>query len=234
MQSNNDEDAEKGYVSIEGGTLNITAALDGIQAETRLAISGGDVTISSGGGSANSSSKADWGNWGRPGASSDDDSANSAKGLKAGVDVAIAGSTIHIDASDDAIHSNGSLTINGSEMLLVSGDDGIHSDSTLEISGGDLAITQSYEGIESATITINDGNIHIVSSDDGINAAGGNDGSSMNGRPGQNRFDFSRDYHLYLHGGYIVLPRLFWRQLNRHGNGQSIRWWHIYGRHASD
>jgi hypothetical protein len=47
--------------------------------------------------------------------------------------------------------------------------------------------------------------IRIVASDDGINAAGGNDGSSINGRPGQNDFRLSGNYHLYVNGGYIVV-----------------------------
>jgi hypothetical protein len=205
LQANNAEDPHKGTVSIEGGTLNITAGLDGIQAETRLVVSAGDVTISSGGGSVNSSNRQGWGNWRAPGSTTDDSSSDSAKGLKAGVDVTISDGTINIDSSDDSIHSNDSLMISGGDIHLASGDDGIHSDSTLQISGGDLDITQSYEGIESATITINDGTIHLVSSDDGINAVGGVDGSAINGRPGQNAFDWSGDQHLYVNGGTIVV-----------------------------
>lgn len=206
MQSSNAEDAEKGYITIEGGALNIVAGMDGIQAQTRLAVSGGDVTISSGGGSVNGSNRAGWGNWGM--GSALDDPGDSAKGLKAGVDVTISGGIIHIDSSDDAIHSNDSLTISGGELLLASGDDGVHSDSTLEINGGSITITKSYEGIESAVITINDGTIHLVASDDGINAAGGVDGSALGGRPGQNAFTWSSHYHLYVNGGTIFVDAL--------------------------
>lgn len=204
IQSTNVEDAEKGYISIEGGTLNITAGLDGIQAETRLVVSGGDVTISSGGGSVNSSNNGGgmWGNRGMPDGTG---SAESTKGMKAGIDLTITGGTINIDSSDDSLHSNDSLMIYGAEIALASGDDGIHADSTLVVNGGNLAITKSYEGIESAVVTINDGTIHIVSSDDAINIAGGNDGSSINGRPGQNRFAASSNYHLYINGGYIAI-----------------------------
>jgi len=203
MQSNNDEDAERGYISIEGGTLNIIAGMNGIQAQTRLIVSGGDIAIITGG-SVNSSSSDTWGMGRNPNdtSSSSDDSA---KGLKAGVDITIDGGTINIDSSDDSIHSNDSITINGGDILLASGDDGVHSDSTLEINGGNLNITKSYEGIESAVLTINDGNIHIVARDDGINGAGGADGSSTNGRPGQNNFILSGDYHLYVNGAYIVI-----------------------------
>ena len=38
IQANNSEDAEKGYVAIDGGTFTIQSGRDGIQAETNLSI----------------------------------------------------------------------------------------------------------------------------------------------------------------------------------------------------
>lgn len=188
MQSNNDEDAERGIVSIAGGTLNITAGEDGIQAETNLTVSGGDIVLHTGGGS-----------------SGDFNADVSAKGLKAGVDITITGGNISIDSADDAIHANGSLTIDGGTIQLASGDDGVHADATVQINGGELNISQSYEGIESEVFVINDGTIHLVASDDGINIAGGVDGSAVNGRPGQNNFAASGDQYLAINGGYIYV-----------------------------
>jgi len=206
MQSNNDEDSEKGYVAIEGGTLNITAGEDGIQAETRVIISGGNITICSGGGSVNSSAKTSnmgnpWDNLGMANNSNNVVDAVSAKGLKAGVDITITGGTINIDSSDDSIHSNDSLAISSGDIILASGDDGIHSDSSLEINGGNISITKCYEGIESATITINNGNIHLIASDDGINVVGGNDGALMIGQPGRNNFNVASDNGTNVVGG---------------------------------
>lgn len=230
IQSNNDEDTSKGYVYIEGGTINITSEEDGIQAETQALISNGDITISSGGGSKNSSTSesGNWGNWGIPdknmgnkmkpneninqdvSASGNTDTASteessSAKAIKAGTNIVIEGGKINIDSSDDSIHSNDSITISGGEINVSSGDDGIHSDSNLTISGGSIKISKSYEGIESEIINIEDGNINITASDDGINAAGGNDGSSMNGRPGQNNFSSSSNGKININGGHIVV-----------------------------
>jgi hypothetical protein len=210
MQSNNDEDAEKGYVSIEGGTLDITASLDGIQAETSLLVSGGDITITSGGGGG-STSTSGGGGWGGRGMMEGNPNkpTESAKGLKAGVDITITAGTIDINSADDSIHSNNRITINGGDMLLASGDDGIHSDTTLEINGGNISITQSYEGIESSTITINDGNIHLVASDDGINAVSGTGGAAAGGMQGRGRGMFeSGNNHLYVNGGYIAIDAL--------------------------
>jgi len=113
--------------------------------------------------------------------------ADSAKGLKAGVDLTITGGTIQISSLDDAVHSNDSITISGGDLTLASGDDGIHADAALTINGGDLEITECYEGLESAVITINDGTIRLTASDDGINASSGSGG------------------YVYINGGYLFI-----------------------------
>ncbi|MBN1658145.1 MAG: carbohydrate-binding domain-containing protein [Anaerolineae bacterium] len=202
LKSDEDTDATKGYVLVETGIINITAGGDALDAQTDVLIAGGELTLSSGGGSS-----------GRIDANA------SAKGIKGRVSVTIDGGTLTIDSADDAIHSNGSLVINGGVFTISTGDDAMHADSTIEINGGEIRITDSYEGIESAVITINDGQIHVVSSDDGINVSGGNDGSGMNmgpgfgggmgGRPGrgsgQDTFTYTGNYYLYIHGGYLAV-----------------------------
>jgi hypothetical protein len=125
----------------------------------------------------------------------------SAKGLKAGVDLTITDGVIQISSLDDALHADNSITIDGGEFLLASGDDGIHADASLTINGGDVNITQSYEGLESAAITINDGTIHLLASDDGINASSGT-GDAPAGGPGG--FE-SADSSLYINGGYLFV-----------------------------
>ena len=69
----------------------------------------------------------------------------------------------------------------------------------LDAYGGDVSITESYEGLESAVISIDDGNFYIVSSDDGLNVAGGNDGSG-GFTPGT-----SGSYCMYIDGGYLAI-----------------------------
>jgi hypothetical protein len=206
LQANNDEDPEQGYVSIEGGTLSITAGLDGIQAETSLSVSGGEITIITGGGSVVSSSGGGWGGRGMEGNSNQ--TTESVKGLKAGVNLVITDGVIQISSLDDAIHSDSSITISGGDLTLASGDDGIHADAALTINGGHLEITQCYEGLESVVITINDGTIHLTASDDGINASSGNGGGRPGAAPrqggGPGGFE-SGDNYLYINGGYIAI-----------------------------
>ena len=181
LKSTNDTDSEKGYVLILDGTFKIGADLDGIQAETKLIIKDGDLEIITGGGSNNASTSNSWGSWGFGQIDND-----SAKGLKSGSNLVIENGIFNLDTSDDSIHSNNYIGIKLGTIVISSGDDGIHADEKLIIDDGDIDILKSYEGLESSNITINNGNINIVASDDGINVAGGNDQSSMN-RPGQRR-----------------------------------------------
>lgn len=208
LQSTNDQDQSKGFVYIEGGSLQVTAQADGIQAETSVLIKGGIINISSGGGSANGINQE---NQPMPGmnrayaqSNADSDSV-SAKGIKATADITIENGNIILNTADDAIHSNGSITIAGGTVNIGSGDDGIHADASLVVNTGEITVNKSYEALESAALTINNGNIHLTASDDGINTSGGNDGSSVNGRPGQNNFDASDGSNLNINGGYIYV-----------------------------
>ncbi len=200
---NNTGDATNGDISINNGVMIIASDGDAIQATNDIVITGGEITLTSGGGSG----------------SYVDESA-SAKGVKADVSITITGGTIAADSADDAIHSNDKIVINGGTFTISTGDDGAHADTSLEINGGDINIKEAYEGLESATITINNGNIHITSSDDGINLAGGNDNSGLTqgpgvggrpdqwGGPGQGGFETGGNYSLYINGGYIAVDAL--------------------------
>ncbi|WP_068777164.1 carbohydrate-binding domain-containing protein [Paenibacillus sp. FJAT-26967] len=130
----------------------------------------------------------------------------SAKAIKAGKAITIAKGTFSIDSADDAIHSNQIIAIAGGDFSIASGDDGIHADSSILISGGKIQITKSYEGIESSDITLAGGEIHVTASDDGINIGGGADGSSTNGRGGQNKLNSSSAGNkLKITGGSIYV-----------------------------
>ncbi len=196
IRSDNTEDTSKGYVYLYGGTVNINAANDGIQAETIVNVENVNLTITAGGGSSGSLSS----------------SSESYKGIKAASDIYIKGGTFNINSKDDCIHSNGTITVSGGSYTLSSGDDGIHADTDLAISGSStkVTITKSYEGIEATNLVITGGNISVVASDDGLNAAGGNNGSPTFGggfgRPGQNSFSSSNG-SIKISGGTIYIEQ---------------------------
>lgn len=175
IKSTNTKD-EKGYVYIQNGTINIQSEKDGIQAENSIVILNGDINIESGSGSKNAPEKSDkdFGmNFKDNVMNNDKDqsSSDSKKGLKSELSVEINGGNLNIDSYDDAINSGNEVIIASGIINIASGDDGIHGDSSVTIDGGEINISKSYEGIEGENITINDGDIHVKSSDDGVNAA---------------------------------------------------------------
>ncbi|MGM0217133.1 carbohydrate-binding domain-containing protein [Enterococcus sp. AZ126] len=165
IQANNSNEADKGWIAIDGGTFTIQSGNDGIQAETNLSIAKSDIKIQTVNGYEDQSV----------------DTTSSYKGLKASGNIIVDEGTFDLNTADDTIHSNGTVTINNGSFSLASGDDGIHADTDLLINNGTITVKNSYEGLEGATVTINDGDISVKASDDGINAAGGSQGEDEQG-----------------------------------------------------
>lgn len=189
LRSTNDSDKKCGYVALSDATLSLTAGEDGVQAETVLFADSGTVTVKSGGGSTATVS-----------------SDTSAKGLKAGAGMLLKGGSFTVDSCDDAIHSNGNVAISGGTFVLATGDDGVHADENVTVSDGTITVTKSYEGIEGATVDITGGAIDITASDDGLNAAGGNDQSGFG--PRKDNFGGSSNdstYYIRIAGGKITI-----------------------------
>lgn len=84
----------------------------------------------------------------------------------------IAGGTITVTAPSDTIHVNDSLHITSASLTLSAGDDALHSDTSIAILGGGITVNSCSEGIEVPEIFIEDGDITVTSTDDGINACG--------------------------------------------------------------
>ncbi len=201
-------------IVIEGGNLTVTSYGDGIQAEYNLTITGDDTvidvtTLKNSAYTFNSSYKGL-----KAGTSTDDGNVTSEGTLliQSGiitVDTTGAGITSGSTKGDDAIHCNNILSVEGGDITVKAGDDAFHSDNKLVISGGNLTATQCYEGIESYEIYLEGGATNITSSDDGVNAAGGNDGSGNAGnntnpwqRPGgMGDSSSSSSGTLYIDGG---------------------------------
>ncbi len=194
----NSEYAAKGFIYISGGTIKAEAEGDGIAASAYMQIVDGTIDLLVGGGSENGS-KAHSDNFGgfmggghgggRPGGigpgnsqtTGTEENGTSMKGLKAANGMLISGGNITVNSADDAIHSDVSLTINGGTFTIASGGDAVHAEDTLTVTAGKIDISESYEGLEALNIKVMGGDIKLVASDDGLNAAGGTDSSGTTG-----------------------------------------------------
>lgn len=165
-------------VNLTGGTYNLTSGDEAVTAASTLTTENIDLTANTTG-----------------------------KGIKAESDLYVNSGTYNITSGDDSVHCNGNVTIYGGEFNISSGDDGMHADTTLTIEDGTIIITKSYEGLEGNDVIINGGVISVVASDDGINAAGGQDSSSQGGRPGQNPFrpGSSSNNAITINGGEVYV-----------------------------
>lgn len=190
IHAENGDDEALGFLYIAGGTFNVTAEGDGLSAENSMQIEDGLFTIVSGGGSSNETT-----------ASLEDTS--STKGIKASGNLVLNGGTFSVDAADDGFHSNASITINDGTYEISTGDDGFHADEQLTMIDGSIFIAESYEGIEGLSIDISGGEITLTASDDGINAAGGNDQSGLNSFHGHDSFASSSDAYINISGGML-------------------------------
>lgn len=132
----------------------------------------------------------------------------SGHGLSGKDSVRILDGTFTITAGEDAIHGDndeddtlGYVYVAGGTFEINAGDDGMHASFAMVIDGGNINIAESYEGIEGKSIDINGGSISLKSSDDGLNAAGGNDGSGMAG----DWFSASGDNYIRITGGTLYV-----------------------------
>lgn len=115
-------------------------------------------------------------------------------GLKANNSIRIASGTYDIDVDTDAIHADtnddvlGYVYIADGTFTINAGDDAIHAEGATRVDGGTIDIQSCYEGLEGQTVAQTGGDVTIVSTDDGVNAASastttGTTDSGMGGAP---------------------------------------------------
>lgn len=185
---------QRGAITISGGTLELYAGCDGIDASYNVDISGDETSILIYTNSysdytveslktTKTSSTSRMGGFGGMGSSANTaKSAESSKGIKADNAIAISGGTIEIYCKDDGIHANndvalengasplGNITVSGGSITITAADDGIHADGTLQFDGGYVNVVDSHEGLEGHYINVNGGELHVYATDDGVNA----------------------------------------------------------------
>lgn len=103
--------------------------------------------------------------------------------------IVIDGGTFDIQVTGSAIKSEFTVIINSGKLSISAGNDAVHGEYGVQVNNGSVSAPKCEEGIEGAYIVINDGEVDITSSDDGINASNsiGETTDSNNG----NNFDMN-------------------------------------------
>lgn len=171
----------KDDLKVADGTYSVTASGQGLSGKDLLAIGGGTFTIQSG---------------------TDGLQSQNAEDASRGI-IHVGAGKLDITAGSDGMDATNSVHIAGGQITMSAGDDGVHADRDLQISGGTLQISKCYEGLEATKVTISGGDIALVSSDDGINAAGGNDGSASGGPEGRDPFAVDPNAGVTISGGKL-------------------------------
>ena len=127
LHSEHDE-ADKGYIFISGGRLNILSGSDGIDCTNYLSILSGSVSIEAG---------------------SDGINVAAADDANRDVYVSVSGGVMNIKAAEDGIDSNGSIDVSGGELYISAapngGDGALDYGSLATISGGTVAAASARE-----------------------------------------------------------------------------------------
>ena len=185
---------ESGYLVVDGTTLAVTSAGNGLSSDNTLTIRSGNLTINAAADAIRSNPDTVSADAGCAGnitveggtlhlmAGSD--------GIQAAQDLTVTGGKFVLNTADDAVHSDAYVTITGGNFEIRTGDDGVHADTSLtlgEENGSDealsITVNNCYEGLEGGCVYIYSGTYRIQAEDDGINAAG-DSGSSDNFNPG--------------------------------------------------
>ncbi|MBE6864104.1 MAG: carbohydrate-binding domain-containing protein [Ruminococcus flavefaciens] len=131
--------------------------------------------------------------------------------------ISVSDGTFNITTNKDGFHcendnTEGTITISGGTFSINGKSDGIQACALLQIDGGTFDITAA-EGLEATYILINDGEINIYATDDGINASAGTNayetaieinGGNINVEVGQGDTDaIDSNGSIYVNGGTI-------------------------------
>lgn len=163
---------------MKSGNIKIDALCDGIESESIVNISGGDIDIKTSLEPTNADelNKVTEQEFKNQFEELSVEFESSSKGIKADWMMVVSGGKITVNSTDHTIHCASDIEITGGDFTLNSKyGKGISGHGNVTVDGNKTVIDvqNSTEGLESKNIiTINDGTIRIIASDDGINGGG--------------------------------------------------------------
>lgn len=163
--------SSKDDLVITGGAITVTAKEDGLRGKDCVKIADGQIAITAAGDGVKSSNDEDP----TRGFVSIDGGTFSIKagdeGMQAATYLRLAGGEAQIAAADHALRSDIEATMIGGTYVVEAGGKGMNPETKFTMDGGTFIVTGCEEGIEAQEVVINDGELDITASDDGINAA---------------------------------------------------------------
>lgn len=205
-----ENDAGDGYFYMDGGSLTVISGYDAIDVggtSSYVSVAGGTLNLTAGGGSNKSKNSS----VSQKGVKCDGDirigdsavTVSSADDcIHSGATVSVTAGKLTLSSSDDGVHADSSLSVSGGELTVTKSYEGLEA-FIVDVSGGTLNVAASDDGINAAgdtgdsstrqspwsnssstgTLRISGGNIYVNCSGDGLDSNGS----------------------LYVSGGYTIV-----------------------------
>lgn len=87
-----------------------------------------------------------------------------------GASVTVSDLTLNVNATDNALTSDGSVVVNSGVLTLNAGNDGLKSGGTLTVNGGSFTLDCADDAFHAANVTLVSGTYTLSSGDDGVHA----------------------------------------------------------------
>lgn len=174
----------KDTLTINGGSINITAVDDGIRGKDALTVNGGKLTVTAGGDGLKSDNDSDAAKGMITILGGEIEIAAAGDGVSAYTGVIVSGGTATIqsgggyqssassDQSAKGIKAGSDIRIEAGTLTVSAAEDGIHSDGSITIQGGEIALSAGDDGIRAeSALTIDGGTVTVRTAYEGLEAA---------------------------------------------------------------
>lgn len=156
---------------VTGGAIAVVAKEDGLRGKDCVKVADGSFAITAGGDGVKSSNDEDP----TRGFVSIDGGTFTVEagdeGFQAATYLRLAGGDAQIKAADHALRSDVEAAMTGGTYVVEAGGKGMNPETKFTMDGGTFTVTGCEEGIEAQEVIVNNGELNITASDDGINAA---------------------------------------------------------------
>lgn len=156
---------------VTGGAIAVVAKEDGLRGKDCVKVADGSFAITAGGDGVKSSNDEDP----TRGFVSIDGGTFTVEagdeGFQAATYLRLAGGDAQIKAADHALRSDVEAAMIGGTYVVEAGGKGMNPETKFTMDGGTFTVTGCEEGIEAQEVIVNNGELNITASDDGINAA---------------------------------------------------------------